>query len=53
MPPFTTPLTLQRHLVSRSTLQIFRAEAAYQWRDAVASARIAHPACGSFLLTTG
>jgi len=29
---------LQRHLVSRSTLRIFRAEAADQWRDAVAAA---------------
>src|SRR5712671_6878594 len=29
---------LQRHLVSRSTLRIFRAEAAAQWQDAVASA---------------
>jgi putative transposase len=28
----------QRHLVSRSTLRIFRAEAASQWRDAVAAA---------------
>ena len=28
----------QRHLVSRSTLQIFRAEAAAQWQDAVAVA---------------
>jgi putative transposase len=30
--------SLQRHLVSRSTLRIFRAEAASQWRDAVAVA---------------
>ena len=29
---------LQRHLVSRSTLRIFRAEAANQWRDAVTAA---------------
>jgi hypothetical protein len=29
---------LQRHLVSRSTLRIFRAEAAKQWRDATAAA---------------
>ena len=28
---------LQRHLVSRSTLRIFRAEASNQWRDAVAA----------------
>ena len=26
---------LQRHLVSRATLRVFRAEAANQWRDAV------------------
>ena len=26
---------LQRHLVSRATLRVFRAEAAIQWRDAV------------------
>jgi putative transposase len=29
---------LQRHLVSRTTLRIFRAEAAAQWQDAVAAA---------------
>jgi putative transposase len=29
---------LQRHLVSRSTLWIFRAEAANQWRNAVTAA---------------
>jgi transposase-like protein len=28
---------LQRHLVSRSTLRTFRAEAAAQWQDAVAA----------------
>jgi putative transposase len=29
---------LQRHLISRSTLRIFRAEATAQWQDAVAAA---------------
>jgi putative transposase len=29
---------LQRHLISRSTLRLFRAEAAAQWQDAVAAA---------------
>jgi hypothetical protein len=28
----------QRHLISRSTLRIFRAEAAAKWVDAVAAA---------------
>ena len=31
-------LNLQRHLISRSTLRIFRAEATAQWQDAVAAA---------------
>jgi hypothetical protein len=38
MPPFTTPSTLQRHLVSRSTLRTFRADAASEWRNAVVAA---------------
>jgi putative transposase len=29
---------LQRHLVSRATLQIFRAEAATQWQSAITAA---------------
>jgi putative transposase len=29
---------VQRHLVSRSALRIFRAEATNQWRDAVVAA---------------
>jgi putative transposase len=29
---------LQRHLIARSTLRIFRTEAAAQWQDAVAAA---------------
>jgi hypothetical protein len=29
---------IQRHLVSRSTLRIFRAEAASQWRHAAVAA---------------
>ena len=34
-PPSTTPFNLQRHLLSRATLRIFRAEAANQWHNAV------------------
>jgi transposase-like protein len=29
---------LQRHLISRSTLWIFRTEAAFQWRSAITAA---------------
>jgi putative transposase len=36
--PVHNTFNLQRHLVSRSTLRIFRAEAANQWRWAVAAA---------------
>jgi transposase-like protein len=36
--PVHNTFNLQRHLVSRSTLRIFRAEAAAQWSDAVAAA---------------
>jgi|SRR6516164_7817635 len=32
-------LNYQRHLISRSTLRIFRAESTAQWLDAVAAAR--------------
>lgn len=39
------------HLVTRSTLPIFRAEAANQWRGCGCSRVIAHPASGWFLLT--
>jgi hypothetical protein len=31
-------LTINRHLISRSTLRIFRAEATAQWLDAAAAA---------------
>jgi len=37
-PAVHNTFNLQRHLVSRSTLRIFRAEAADQWRNAVAAA---------------
>jgi transposase-like protein len=36
--PVHNTFNLQRHLISRSTLRIFRAEAANQWRYAVAAA---------------
>jgi transposase-like protein len=36
--PVHNTFNLQRHLISRSTLRIFRAEAANQWRWAVAAA---------------
>jgi putative transposase len=36
--PVHDTFNLQRHLVSRSTLRIFRAEAASEWRNAVAAA---------------
>jgi putative transposase len=36
--PVHNTFNLQRHLVSRSTLRIFRAEAANQWRYVVAAA---------------
>jgi transposase-like protein len=45
--PVHNTFNLQRHLVSRSTLRIFRAEAANQSRYAVV---IAHPAPDSFCL---
>jgi putative transposase len=35
--PRSTTFNVQRHLVSRSTLRIFRAEAASEWRNAVAA----------------
>jgi hypothetical protein len=34
---FTTPFNFQRHLISRSTLRIFRAEATAEWQYAVAA----------------
>jgi transposase-like protein len=37
-PPSNNTFYLQRHLISRSTLRTFRAEAAAQWRAAVAGA---------------
>ena len=36
--PAHNTFNLQRHLVSRSTLRIFRAEAANQWKNAVTAA---------------
>jgi transposase-like protein len=35
---FTTPSTFNAHLISRSTLRIFRAEANAEWQDVVAAA---------------
>jgi len=37
-PAVHNTFNLQRHLISRSTLRIIRAEAAAQWQDAVAAA---------------
>jgi len=45
--PVHNTFNLQRHLVSRSTLRLFRAEAANQWRYAVAGRVIAHPPADS------
>ena len=36
-PPIHNTFNLQRHLISRSALRVFRAETANQWRDAVAA----------------
>jgi len=35
--PVHNTLNFQRHLISRSTLRLFRAEAAAEWQDAVAA----------------